>query len=198
MRLRRSAAEFAGDRGAHGAGDLVEDVEAAAHVLERNDAHLLAGRPLDGAERIDEVVQLAGVDEPPRGEHRADAARAQGGREVLLAGGEIQHGGNAAVGVEAKQRDDETDRVRQQHRDGVARPRLARDLAAEHVAREHELLVGERGSFGVLDDDLVRPVRLGGVQQARKERRPGATGIEVQEHGEVPKPAAGMARTERK
>ena len=67
---------------------------------------LAPGRILGFGERRDELLELAGLDEALRGEHGAQLRGADGGGQGLLAGGEIEHDGDAIVGVEAEQRDD--------------------------------------------------------------------------------------------
>ena len=123
-------------------------------------------------------MQLCRVEEPARGEHGADAPRAERRDEVLLAGGEIKYGGHAAVGVEAEKSDDEPDGVRQEQRHGLAGLRTPRELTAEHETGEHELLVAEACTLGIFENDLVRAVLGGDLQQPGKERRLGLGGIE--------------------
>ena len=101
---------------------------------------------------------------------------------ALLAGGEVEHGGDAVVGVEAEQRDEEADRVGQQHADVLAAARQLREPAAQHQAGQRQPPIGERRAVGVLEDDLVAAVLGRSFDEAGKERGAGAGGIECLRH----------------
>ena len=157
---------------------LVDDADAGAHVLEIDDARLGARRVFGLAQRGDELLQVAGFDEALGRQHRAQLRGADGGAQRLLAGGEIENGGDAVVGVEAEQRDGEAGGVRQQDADVLAGPGEFLDAATEDEAGNDQAGIGEGGAVGVLENDLFAAMRGRSFDNAGKERGARAGEIE--------------------
>ena len=94
------------------------------------------GNPIQGADRptdilkvgdfatlfegVDDIVQLALFDEAMRGEHPFDAGETDGRAEISKSGGEVQHGRDAAVGVQGEEGHHGARAGRQQNSDPFA------------------------------------------------------------------------------
>ena len=77
--------------------ELVAEADLGADILEIDDATFLG-------EKLDIGVEIAGFDEFARGDDGRDLRRGAGRRHVHGTGREIEHGRNAAKGLQVRRR----------------------------------------------------------------------------------------------
>ena len=97
-------------------------------------------------------------------------AALQADSDVLRPGREVQHGRNAADGLQRKERHGDAGRVRQQDADGRALIGQRCDLGAQNLRAGDQLLVAELGAERIFNSWLARVARCLG-QHERFEQR---------------------------
>ncbi len=146
-------------RSARERGDgLVADADRGSHVFQVDD-------PAPVLERVDQILQLALVDETARGQDGLDPRRIAGRPQIADAGGEIQHGRRAAEGVQGEEGDHHRRAGRQQHAHALAFLGEARNLAPQRKRRADQVGIGEGVALLVLQDRLFRAILVPCVEQ---------------------------------
>ena len=74
---------------------------------------------------------------------------ADGAFQIGAAGGEVQHGGNAAIGAEREKGDRGAHARRQQHADLLVALRAALQRMAQRKAGAHDLVIGKNAAVAI-------------------------------------------------
>ena len=148
-----------GRQGARRSGEqLVSGPDLGADILQVDDL----GQRL---ERIDQVMQLALLDEPVGGQHGPDPGQLAGGLQVPNARCEVQHGRHPAKRVQGEEGHHAAGAGRQHHADPLALAGEAGDPATQGKGRTDQAQIGEGRAFLVLQDRLARAIGPGRSDQ---------------------------------
>ena len=132
----------------------------------------------DLGEDCDIAFHFRRLDEFPRRDDGGDLGRGAGRRHVQGAGGEIQHGGHAAKGLQAKEREQGANGIGQKHAHGFLLGREPGDLAAENEAAHDHAVIGNGLAMDVLDNLVAAAMGGAGIQQGFEKRLLGVRGGE--------------------
>ena len=167
-------------QGAGGGGEeLVGQADLLAHVLE-------VGHRRHGLQGVDQVVELALLDELVGGEDPLDPGQFAGGLEVADARGEVEHGRHAAEGVEGEEGDHACRTRRQHDPDALALLGEGGDAAPEGEGGPDEVRVAEGITVLVLEDQFPGPEDRPGVHEGAENRTAAVDVIAQLRHRPLP------------
>ena len=104
------------------------------------------------------------------GDTRLTSRGADGAFEIGLAGGEIDHGGDAAVGRERQERDRRAHAGGQHHADFLVAPGAFAQCMAQRKTGPHDFVIGKNAAIAIHQRGVPPPNSLRAFQQGVKQR----------------------------